>query len=117
MCVCVTSVGDSVLMQAFSLDKGGEYLKEMSTGRFSVPYFVKASIDFDRTYPKGSRDRYAPEDKFYQSFFSTKLLVAGQSVYSELLWRKQELSHRDQGSKIAHRHTGSDDDMHFLIQG
>lgn len=45
-------------LQVFSIDRGGEFLKEMSTGRFNVPYFVKASLDFDRTYPKGSRDRY-----------------------------------------------------------
>lgn len=43
----------------FSIERGGEFLKEMKTGRFSVPYFVKPSADFDRTYPVGSRDRLA----------------------------------------------------------
>ena len=45
-------------MQVFSIERGGEFLKEMSSGRYNVPYFVKVSSDFERNYPKGSRDRY-----------------------------------------------------------
>lgn len=44
----------------FSLDRTGEFIQEKSSSRFNVPYFVPASIDFDRTYPSGSRERLPP---------------------------------------------------------
>ena len=41
----------------FSIEKGGEFLKEVTTGRYKVPYFVKASADFERSHPRGSQER------------------------------------------------------------
>jgi hypothetical protein len=43
--------------QAYSLDKVQDYRHRLETGRLGVPFYVRDLPKFERSHPKGSRDR------------------------------------------------------------
>ena len=43
------------MLQAFALDKRGDFHTGMESQRYNVPFWVKAG--FERTYPRGSGAR------------------------------------------------------------
>jgi hypothetical protein len=47
-------------LQVWSLDRVGDFVDEIITGRYKVPYYVRARSDYDRQYPPTTYDRYCP---------------------------------------------------------
>lgn len=41
----------------YSLDKVADYRQQVETARLGVPFFVKDLSAFQRSHPKGGRDR------------------------------------------------------------
>eukprot|EP00884_Botryococcus_braunii_P020856 jgi/Botrbrau1/7454/Bobra.0083s0021.1 len=46
----------------FSLDHHGEYVNEIISGRFKVPYYVKSHSDYDMKYPPNTYQRFRMEN-------------------------------------------------------
>ncbi len=46
-----------IALQEYNLDKVAEYRSQVETARLGVPFFVKDAAAFQRSHPKGGRER------------------------------------------------------------